>query len=187
MCERTGCDNVVDDDDLGTRFDGIALHLEDILAILLLESLRLNLSWKLALLSDRNKSSSQSQCQCRTEQESTALESNNDVDVAVHAQLGVEDIGDLQFEGTHQSTEQIVRGEQRHDVLEENAGSGEIGVLAQAVLELYLKTGEFGGTGGMGGGESSLGGMATGGEGGWIGLGRVGVGRSAAVLVGWRG
>jgi hypothetical protein len=50
--------------------------------------------------------------------------------------------------------------ENGQDVLKQNAGLGEIGELAQRRLELYLKTGEFGGGGGMGGGESSLGGMA---------------------------
>lgn len=65
--------------------------------------------------------------------------------------------------------------EDGENILEKDAGLRKVGELAQRVLELYLKTGEFGGGGGMGGGESSLGGMAVALEsriwlaGGWVG------------------
>lgn len=65
-------------------------------------------------------------------------------------------------------------GKDGQDILEENARLGEVRELAQRRLQLYLKTGEFGGGGGMGGGESSLGGMTVALEGGVRGaLGRV--------------
>lgn len=53
-------------------------------------------------------------------------------------------------------------GEQRQDVFEEDAFGGEIGELTNGALEGYLKTGEFGGGGGRGGGESVLGGLCGG-------------------------
>jgi hypothetical protein len=51
-------------------------------------------------------------------------------------------------------------GEDGQDVLEQDARLREVGELAQGALKLYLKTGEFGGGGGTGGGEPSLGGIA---------------------------
>lgn len=53
-------------------------------------------------------------------------------------------------------------GEERQDVFEEDAGRGEVGELTNGLLEAYLKTGEFGGGGGRGGGESFLGGFCGG-------------------------
>ena len=50
-------------------------------------------------------------------------------------------------------------GEDGHDIFEEDARRGEVGVLPQRGSELHLETGEFGGGGGIGGGESSLGGI----------------------------
>ena len=62
-----------------------------------------------------------------------------------------------------------MRGEERHDVLEQDALLGPVGELPQPTPEhgfeagqlrtIYLSTGLFGGTGGRGGGESSLGGI----------------------------
>jgi hypothetical protein len=42
--------------------------------------------------------------------------------------------------------------EERKDIDEINAGDGEIGELAESGTQAYLCTGEFGGTGGRGGG-----------------------------------
>lgn len=52
-----------------------------------------------------------------------------------------------------------MRSEDRHDVLEQDARLGEVLELPQRRPQLYFKTGEFGGTGGSGGGLSSLGGI----------------------------
>lgn len=45
-------------------------------------------------------------------------------------------------------------GEDGEDVFEEDARRGEVGELAKSGAKFYLKTGEFGGAGGMGGGLS---------------------------------
>jgi len=44
-------------------------------------------------------------------------------------------------------------GENRQDVLEEDAFRWEVGELAQSLPQARLKTGEFGGAGGGGGGD----------------------------------
>lgn len=59
-------------------------------------------------------------------------------------------------------------GEDGEDVFEEDTRGRKVGELAQGRAQSYLKTGEFGGAGGMGGGLSGdLGG-------GGIGSGRLG-------------
>lgn len=61
-------------------------------------------------------------------------------------------------------------GKNGEDVLEQDAGRGEVGELAKGGTEPYFKTGEFGGAGGMGGGLSGgLGGISCAGGGGWGG------------------
>lgn len=50
-------------------------------------------------------------------------------------------------------------GEDGQDILEQNSRRGEIRELAQGGAQSYLKTGEFGGAGGIGGGESDFGGI----------------------------
>lgn len=71
---------------------------------------------------------------------------------------------------------ELWRGEDGHDVLEENALGGEVGVLSQSISQSYFKIGEFGGTGGRGGGLDSFGAMrvqlGVGCGGGRVGLGR---------------
>jgi hypothetical protein len=47
-----------------------------------------------------------------------------------------------------------VIGEDGEDIFEEDAGGREVRKLAQRSAQLYLKTGEFGGAGGSGGGVS---------------------------------
>ena len=57
--------------------------------------------------------------------------------------------------------------EEREDIFEENAGRREIGKLAQRLVEAYLKTGEFGGGGGL------MGGLSLGFRGIWTVAGRM--------------
>lgn len=70
--------------------------------------------------------------------------------------------------------------EKWHDIFEKDPWGGKVGKLAEGGLEGYFKTGEFGGTGGSGGGESSLGGIVArcrvGRVGRWVGGGRSYVG-----------
>jgi hypothetical protein len=54
---------------------------------------------------------------------------------------------------------QLWRREDGHNVLEENALGGEVGVLSQSISQSYFKIGELGGTGGRGGGLASFGAM----------------------------
>lgn len=60
----------------------------------------------------------------------------------------------MQFETSNQGLVERDIGEDGKDVFEKDAGGWEIGELTQGTAQTYLKTGEFGGTGGMGGGES---------------------------------
>ncbi len=59
---------------------------------------------------------------------------------------------DVEFEAADEGFVHGVIGENRKDVFEENSGGREVRKLAQRRAQLYLKTGEFGGAGGSGGG-----------------------------------
>lgn len=54
---------------------------------------------------------------------------------------------------------QIGIGKEREDIFKQDALGWEVGELANGLLQSYLKTGEFGGGGGIGGGESERGGF----------------------------
>jgi hypothetical protein len=149
----TSGNDVVDDEDLLARLDSVGLHLEEVCAVLLHVLGRLAGTGQLALLADGHKGSAEAQGQRGAEEEAAGIEANNDVGL-----LGA--LGNVQLEGAQQRLVQRRIGEDGQDVLEQDAGGGEVGELAQGSLELYFKTGEFGGGGGMGGGESSLGGIA---------------------------
>jgi hypothetical protein len=129
-------------------------------SVLLLVALGDALAGELALLPDRNETGAEPQRKSRAKEEATALKTNNNVNAALLANSGIESSRDLELQRAHKVGEVGVVGEDGHDVLEEDAGRGEIGELAQGGAEVYFKTGEFGGTGGIGGGESSLGAMA---------------------------
>jgi hypothetical protein len=157
-------------------------------SVLLLVALSDALARELALLPDRDETRAESQRKSRAKEEATALKTNNNVDAALLANGGVESSCDLELQSAHKVGEVGVVGEDGHDVLEQDARRREIGELAQGGAEVYFKTGEFGGTGGIGGGESSLGAMAR--VGGRIRLagGRVRGSRGAVgVLGGGRG
>lgn len=75
----------------------------------------------------------------------------------------------MELEGAEEGFVEGWVDEDGEDVFEEDAWGGEVGVLAEGGAESYLKTGEFGGAGGIGGG---LGGVSGGiGGGGFLGLG----------------
>lgn len=153
-------------------------------SVLLLVALGHTLAGELALLPDRHEASTEPQRKSGAKEEATALKTNNNVDLAFLANSGVEDGCDLELEGAHKVGEVGVVGENGHDILKEDAGRREVGELAQGGAQVYFKTGEFGGTGGIGGGESSLGGIA--GSGGRVGLasGRVGGGGGSVDVLG---
>lgn len=143
------CDNVIDNDNLLARLDGVGLHLEKVLAVLLLVALGLTRAGQLALLANRDKASAKPQGQAGAEKEPSSLQSNDNIGLLVT--VGFEDV---QFKATEESFVQGRIGEDRKDILEENARRREVGELAQSGAESYFKTGEFGGAGGMGGGVS---------------------------------
>jgi hypothetical protein len=145
----TGCDNVIDNDNLLARLDGVGLHLEKVLAVLLLVALGFTRTGQLALLANRDKASAKSQGQAGAEKEASSLQSNDNIGLLVTVCFE-----DVQFEATEEGFVQGRIGEDRKDILEENARRGEVGELAQSGAKSYFKTGEFGGAGGMGGGVS---------------------------------
>jgi hypothetical protein len=65
----------------------------------------------------------------------------------------------VKFQGANKGLMERRVGEDREDILEQNSRGGEVRELAQGTAQSYLKTGEFGGAGGIGGGESDLGGI----------------------------
>lgn len=168
--EHTSGHDVVDNKDSLTLGDGVALDLEEVGAVLLLVALSLELAGKLALLSDGNETSIETESKRRTKQETARLETDNDVGSLVEL------CANLELEGLDEVCVELWRGEDGHNVLEENALGGEIGVLSQGISQSYFKIGEFGGTGGRGGGLASFGAMrvqlGVRCRGGWVGLGR---------------
>lgn len=150
----TGCNDVIDDKHFLPRLHGVGLHLEEIGAVLLLVLCSLTRTRQLAPLPDGHESGSQSQREAGAKQKSSGVQSDNDVRLAPAALL----YGQLQR--PKQSLVELGIRKDGQNVLEQNTGLREIGELAQGRLQLYLKTGEFGGGGGMGGGESSLVGIA---------------------------
>lgn len=63
---------------------------------------------------------------------------------------------DMQLKRSDEGFVQGWVGEEGQDIFEENAWFREIGELTKSSSKSYLKTGEFGGAGGMGGGVSGL-------------------------------
>lgn len=151
---HTSSNNVINDQDLLAGLDGTGLHLEEILTILLLVALGLARTGELALLAHGDEASTQTQRQAGTHQEATGLEADNDIGLLITV------VGDdVKFQGADQGLVQRRIGEDRKDILEQDSGRGEIRELAQGRAKSYLKTGEFGGAGGIGGGESDFGGI----------------------------
>lgn len=72
-------DDVIHNQDLLTRLDGIRLHLEEVCAILLLIGRRDARAGELALLSDRGKADSESEGKSRTEEEATRIQADDNV------------------------------------------------------------------------------------------------------------
>lgn len=145
-------DNVVDDQDLLAGLDGVLLHLEVILTVLLLVGGRHARARELALLADRHEAGTETEGKRGTEEEATGIEADHDVGLA-----GRGEVKNLELEGTEELL--VNRG-----VLEEGQNVDKVDALDREVLEAtelleqgYLCTGEFGGTGGGGGGLSSRG------------------------------
>lgn len=176
----TSRNDVVDNQHLLPRLDRVGLHLEEIRAILLHVLGSLAGTWELTPLTDRHEGRAEPQGQGGAEEEAAGIQANDDIGL-----LG-EGLLDVQLEGVDERLEQGGVGEDGQDVLEQDARLREVGELAQGALKLYLKTGEFGGGGGTGGGEASLGGIAL--ESGvWLAGGRVGGGVGGGVVGGRHG
>lgn len=149
----TGSNNVINDENLLAGLDGIGLHLEEILTILLLVALGFTGAGELALLAHGDETGTETQRQAGSHKEATGLEADNDIGLL--AVVGE----DVKFQGADQGLMQSRIGKDRQDILEQNSRGGEIRELAQGGAQSYLKTGEFGGAGGIGGGESDFGGI----------------------------
>jgi hypothetical protein len=141
---HTSSDNVVNDKDLLARLDGVSLHLEEVLAVLLLVANGLARTGKLALLAHGNEAGTETQGQAGTHQEATSLKADNDIGLLATV------VGEnVQLQGANEGLMQSVIGEDGHNILEQNSRRGEVRELAQGTAQLYLKTGEFGGAGGI--------------------------------------
>lgn len=152
VAKLTSSDDVVDNQDLLARLDGILLHLEEIGAVLLLVLGGDARAGQLALLAHRGETGAETEGQAGSEEEAAGVEADNNV-----GNLLAKGLLDLELED---GAEGLVDGgveEEGHDIDEVDALDGEVGEVTQGALELYLPTGEFGGGGGGGGGLSSLG------------------------------
>lgn len=136
----TGGNDVVDDDHSLPGLDGIALHLKDVLAVFLRESLRRTLARQLALLPNRHESCAQAQGDGGPKQEPSAFQPDDHVHVALGSRRGVERIRDLKLQRPRKTGVQLMRREQGHNVFEQDARRREIRKLPQPVAELYFKT-----------------------------------------------
>ncbi|KKA20587.1 hypothetical protein T310_5400 [Rasamsonia emersonii CBS 393.64] len=103
---------------------------------------------QLPLLANGHKAGAQPQSQTGSEEEAPGLETDNDVwGLAVG-------LDNVQLKGPDEGLMQGGIREDGQDILEQDSGRGEVRKLAQRSAESYLKTGEFGGAGGIGGGLS---------------------------------
>lgn len=148
----TGSDNVINDENLLALTDGVLLHLEKVLAVLLDVLGGDAGTGELALLADGSKGDTEAESEAGAEEEATGVETDNDVGL-----LAGKGLGNLELEGVDEGGVGLGVGKERHDVDKVNAGDGEVGELAQVVAKGYLCTGELGGGGGGGGGLSSRG------------------------------
>lgn len=155
---HTRRNDIVNNQDLLALANGILLHLEQILAVLLDVLGRDARAGQLALLAHGSKADAQAQRQARAKEEAAGIEADNDIGL-----VGAKGLRDLQLEGRQQRGVGFRVGEEGHDVDEVNSRDGEVGELAQRLAQAYLCTGELGGGGGGGGGLSSRGILAGGG------------------------
>lgn len=144
--------NVVHNQDLLAGLDGVLLHLEEILTVLLLVGGRHARARELALLADRHEAGTQTEGKRRTEEEAARIEANYNVGLD-----GRGEIENLEFKGAEELLMNLGVLEEGQDVDEVNALDGEVLEATELLEKGYLCTGEFGGTGGGGGGLSSRG------------------------------
>lgn len=164
----TGGDDVVYHEDRLALLDGIGLYLEEVLTVLLLIARGLGGTRQLALFPHGHKARAQTKSEAGSEEKASGLQADDDVWSLAFGVVA----GDVEFEGADESFVQVGVAEEGEDVFEEDARRGEVWKLAQGSVESYLKTGEFGGGGGSGGGLSG-----DFGGGIWMVSGRVGGGR----------
>lgn len=132
--------------------------MEEILAIFLVVCLSFAGTWQLALFSNGNKAGAQSQSQTGTDEKTPRLQANDDIRF-----LAIAALENVELERTDEGLVQGWIDENGQDIFEQNARRREVRELAQSSAKSYLKTGEFGGAGGMGGGLSGdLGGSGIG-------------------------
>lgn len=156
----TSCNDVVHDQNLLSWLDGTLLHLEKVLAILLLVCSRDAGPGQLALFADGHKGSVELQGQRGAEQEAARIETDDDVGLGGSGCKGRKD---LKLEGAEEGEVGFRVDKDGHNVNKDDALDGEVGKAPQHLVQGYLSTGEFGGGGGGGGGLLSrgiLGGLA---------------------------
>lgn len=147
---HTRCNNIIDNQDFLALLHRVCLYLEKVLAILLLERLGLTRTRQLASLAHRDEASAQSQRKTRSKQEPAGIQADNDVGLLMVR------LENVQLKRSDEGFVEGRVGEERQDIFEDNAWFREIGELTKSSSKPYLKTGEFGGAGGMGGGVSGL-------------------------------
>jgi hypothetical protein len=146
----TGRNDVVHDQCRLPWLHSILLNLKEIFSILLHETRRLSWARKLALLPDWGEACSQSQRERWAKEKTARIECNNNV------WLGFEGSEDLQLQRTDQGFVQLGVGEEREDIYKVDTSDRKVGEVTEGAVQSYLPLGEFGGAGGIGGGEGEL-------------------------------
>lgn len=145
--ERTRRDDIVHYQHRLAWGNRVLLDLEEVLAVLLFVAGLLGRAWQLARLPHGGEAGAQAQGEGGAEEEAAGVQADDDVWGAAMVE------GEhLELEGADEGGVEGRVGEEGEDIDEVDAGDGEVGEVSQGRLELYLCTGEFGGTGGSGGG-----------------------------------
>lgn len=146
MHSLTSGNEVVNNQDGLSWGDGILLHLEEVLPVLLLVRGGNAWSWDLALLANWSKLAPESQGESWAEEEASSIKRNDNI------WLGREAVENLELKGEEESLLEDWVGEEWEDVDKVNALDWEVWEVTESCVQSYLCTGEFGGTGGIGGG-----------------------------------
>lgn len=146
----TSSNDVVNHEHLLAGLHGALLHLEKVGSVFLLVGGRHAGTGHLALLADGHEARIETQSERRPKEETPRVQPHHDIGLLVELEA-------LELEGAQQGEVGGGGLEERQDVDEVDAGDREIGEVTKRAEQSYLCTGEFGGTGGGGGGLSSRG------------------------------
>src|SRR5690606_7233973 len=144
LSTSTSSNDIINNQDPLSSLDSANLHLEPILAILLLVGNFDALSRKLAGLADWDESGAQPQCEGGAKEEAAGLETNHNVDTGEGWGQGGRVGGEnMDLHGADERLMERGRGEDGQDVFKEDAGRWKVWVLAERFAERPAERGVF--------------------------------------------